>query len=720
MIDPLSEYASSFPLAAISAAGYGPLAYLHRTATPEAALNSLRTSPDGKMLALDTCGVTGLQLLRLGLLTGGEITEELLAREAAGADQRHIHEALRRLTLAGLLQEAAGEADTWVIDEEVRDWFANPAASLADPHAITSDELTWICKELDLEVPSRKQEKIDAIAALYADPQESAEVMEALSEGAREMIDRIADAGGPTAIYAAAADVETYELYGARGRGRNHLRAVPTRSQRAAHLDELTAKGLVGFSPYEETVWIWREAWPALRRPMVSEWPHVEPPAAVPASVRAPSVPPIVGTVDACLRYWNDTPPKVLKSGEYRFAKSDVRATAKTAGCDEATAELISLLLLGMGLFLPNVAQATGRGRSRVVDQIWLADPELMAAWHQLHPLERWINLVKQWAEPAISPPTEVLSCRHLLLWELGELDPGEAWEDRVAAARWMHHRYATTVEQDLVVQSMSELERLGVICGEPGAALTDLGRLALHDPTAIDVMEIASSTDVVVQADLTVVAPPDLDPAVATRLAGIATLESAAGAHLYRLDEELVTREVQRGDTGEDLVDFLREISSVPVHDVVVRFVEDAAARADALVVHAANTVVVTKDPVDLATAMGIKSAKLQQVSPTVAISALEPSKVRTALDRRGLVPKIIGKGSAVEPRRASDSADRLAEQAQRARELAERHDMAHFHDQAEALEREIDTLRDAVGRFRITGPLTAVPASFGSGASR
>lgn len=74
--------------------------------------------------------------------------------------------------------------------------------SMADPQALTSDELGQVCLELGLSpVPRRKQERLDAISAVFADPAERARVHASLSPGARELLGRIADAAGPRQRY---------------------------------------------------------------------------------------------------------------------------------------------------------------------------------------------------------------------------------------------------------------------------------------------------------------------------------------------------------------------------------------------------------------------------------------------------------------------------------------------------------------------------------------
>ena len=119
--------------------------------------------------------------------------------------------------------------------------------------------------------------------------------------------------------------------------------------------------------------------------------------------------------------------------------------------------------------------------------------------------------------------------------------------------------------------------------------------------------------------------------------------LESDAGAYIYRLDPHLLTLAVQAGKTPESILEFLTELSSVPLAANIEWLVRDAAQRAGRIRLIAAPTVVVVSDPVDLATACSVKAAKLRPISDTVAVSELAHTKVRAALERKGLVPEIV-----------------------------------------------------------------------------
>ncbi|MCZ7631516.1 MAG: hypothetical protein M5U19_21765 [Microthrixaceae bacterium] len=200
----------------------------------------------------------------------------------------------------------------------------------------------------------------------------------------------------------------------------------------------------MGFDEWEGTVWIWREAWPMLGRPLFTTWPVAESPPSAPVTDAEPMVPTLVATYDRALRHWHQTPPPVLKSGEMRLGKPAQRSAAKALGVPEATVGIIANTALSLGLLLANVVAESGRGRKRTVEEKWLTDPEMHAAWSAASPMARWLRIVAEWVNPTRPAGSErLVANRHLLLWELASLPAGEGWTDDDAVAAWMEHRYA-------------------------------------------------------------------------------------------------------------------------------------------------------------------------------------------------------------------------------------------------------------------------------------
>jgi hypothetical protein len=703
----LARYAAAAPLAACQAYGLGP--YLGTASgSPTGRLEKLRQSAAGVVTVADSAGRTGQQLLNLLVWAGGTISSERLAFETTGADPSEVMTAVERLADAHLA--SSDGAGGLCLDGTVADLSASIGRSLNDQNATTSDVMEFICRRVvGGKVPSRKQERIDAVAACFADPARRPAILAKLSTDARELLEVIADRAGPRVISAEAVGITGYGLYEAQP-----PRYAFQRSEvkpELAPLAELARLGIVGIDSHERCLWIWREAWPVLGRPLYRQWPSVPAPGTGVVTDTGLRLPPLVGLVERSLRHWDASPPPVLKGGDLRLGKPVVRATAKALSSDEATVELVASSALSLGLMLPNVVAVSGRGRNRRTEQVWMADDDLRSVWAATPAQVRWLRLFAEWANPTNPSSYQLVANRHLVLWELAALRPELGWADDEEAARWIEHRHATIGVAGAVTETLADLRRLGVVSATGPAGLTELGRLALHDPAALADADFGSAGSAIVQADHTIVCPPDLAPDLLARLEQIARLESDSGARVFRLDGPLITAAVQHGASAEELTAFLESLSSVPLADTVRRLVDDAAARADRVRVVSAATVVVVTDPTDLVTACKIASAKLVGLTPTVAVSSLPADKVRTALARKGLAPLAVSSGAEVTARRSSDDADRYEQSAEHHQELGRRYRSSSYTQEAERLRAAAAAARDPASKLTVAGPIAATP---------
>lgn len=698
------------PLAATEQLGLGPFPQPRRE--PVSKLKSLTLSSTTLYAALDTIGRTGVQIVILLSWHGGSVSSETLSAETPGSDPGDVDEAIARLVAAGLVTRS-GSGHLGLVDP-VADALGPIGVSFADQNAVTSDELGQVCLVLGIRpAPTRKQERIDAIAEHLSTPETGRTVLSGLSGRARVLLGEIADATGPRVIDARSIGLGRIGLHRASTPKYAYARGRERVPDEVAPLAELTAHGIVGLDSWAEELWIWREAWPLLERPLHPHWPSVPVPATGRLEGAELRVPPVVGLAERALEHWDQTPPAVLKSGDCRLAKGVVRSTSKAVGTDEATVAIIAMTMLSMGLLLPNVVKTTGRGRNRRVDEVWLADPELRAAWSAASAPTRWLRMVAEWINPQMTGSGQLVANRHLLLWELGKLDDGVGWVEDAAVTRWMEHRYASIAVDEAMVECLRDLRALGIVTAEGPVGLSALGRLALDDPAAVERADLGSADTAIVQADETIICPPDLDADLMVRLGQIAALESDTGARIFRLDETLITKAVQRGDSPEEIVAFLDGLSSVALPDTVRTLVADAAGRANRIRVIDTSTVVVAEDPVDLAAACKVKSAKLTLVSDTVAVSPLAADKIRRVLDRKGLTPTLVTRtGDGVVPRRSSDDAAELERAARRQRELAARHGIAGLARQPDRFDQQASAASNPASKLTVKGPLAVTPA--------
>jgi hypothetical protein len=706
---PWYELAAAVPLAATEQLGLGPF---HRPGrTDPSRLTSLGPSQTSRYAAIDTAGATGRRLLSVLSWHGGSVTADELTAETRGADLEDLGETIVRLVAAGVVERDTSDGLRFA--PGVAEVVAPIGLSFVDPQAITSDELGQVCRVLGLSpAPSRKADRIEAIRGVFLVPATRERVLADLSPPARSLLARIAEVAGPRVVDPVSIGLPAYGLHQVTTPRFSFNHDRPNVPDGLGPLAELTAHGIVGLAPWDDGVWIWREAWPLLDRPLFTDWPSVPVPRTVPLGADPIRLPPIVGQAERALRHWDEVRPATLKSGERRLAKSVLRSTAKAVGADESAVEVIAAAAVSMGLLLENVVGSSGRGRNRTVEGAWLADPEVRAVWEAAPAAARLLRIVAEWANPRERGSDQLVANRHLLLWELGVLADDEAWADSAEVARWMQHRYEVVAVDEAILESLRDLRSLGMVTAEGPVALTALGRLALEDPAAAVAADFGAADEAIVQADETIVCPPDLDADLVVRIEQLATLESDAGARIFRLDETLITKAVQRGRPAEEIVAFLDGLSSVPVPDTVKALVADCAQRAERVRIVAATTVVVVDDPADLVTACRMKSTKLTALTDTVAVSPLPPDKIRAILDRKGLAPVMVAsRGAEITPRRSSDDAAELARAAERQRLLAERHGLEQAAVGAQLLADRATAARDPGSRFVVSGPIAVTP---------
>ncbi len=636
MTQSMVEHLRAVPLLGIHAFGIasGP-----RLENPATRLGQWRLGGQAAWVAARTAGVTGIQLLQVIATLGGEATRAQIEKQTPGLGADDLDRELSRLAAGELIVLRPDGAAA--LRPQSENLVHEVAPSMASDHTpITSDALAGICRTLGIKPPMRKQERIDAIADFFADPGNAVRIRAELSGEAWDLLLRIADADlhdDDLYEYAFAARMVHYRP--------NHLRHDP----RIDVLDELMSRGLIGAS-WDSRLWVWKQAWPVLDRPFFTHWSVPEKPATQQVSPTPARIPRVVADLDRALQVWRAHPPAALKSGHMRLAKTNVRSLAKSLGSPVQAIDLLGRLAMGIGLVRAKIVSKSGRGRNQTIDEVWNPDEQLIAEWNCLTPSQQWLRLLAEWCRPQGDFSEPQVINRHLVLWELANLEPAAGWTNPDQFAEWVAHHYAPEGDKAEALEAVDDLRHLGVIASSGPAGLTELGAAALRDPVAAADIEVGGSTQAIVQADHTVIAPPDLRADVAAWLASIAVLESDAGAFIYRLDPHLLTVAVQAGKTPESILEFLTELSSVPLAANIEWLVRDAAGRAGRIRLISAPTVVVVSDPVDLVTACSVKAAKLRPISDTVAVSELAHPKVQAALERKGLVPEVV-LGSAAQP---------------------------------------------------------------------
>ncbi|MCX4550109.1 helicase C-terminal domain-containing protein [Streptomyces sp. NBC_01387] len=231
-------------------------------------------------------------------------------------------------------------------------------------------------------------------------------------------------------------------------------------------------------------------------------------------------------------------------------------------------------------------------------------------------------------------------------------------------------HTYGATAVGDLRSRiarwTLNEAELLGVtgrgalsthgraLLGESAASGPGTG--ARPAPTAA---EVAASREraaaaiatlipepldhVLLQADLTAVAPGPLERPLAELLDVAADVESKGGATVYRFTQGSVRRALDAGQTASDLHAFLAAHSRTPVPQPLTYLIDDVARKHGHLRVGAASSYVRCDDDAVLSEILAdtrSQSLRLRRLAPTVLASAADPVTLLDGLRSMGFAP--------------------------------------------------------------------------------
>lgn len=235
---------------------------------------------------------------------------------------------------------------------------------------------------------------------------------------------------------------------------------------------------------------------------------------------------------------------------------------------------------------------------------------------------------------------------RRFLLEALASLPPG-AGLSHDALGEYLGYlapQRSAARRSALIDDTLPEATWLGLVAFD---AIADAGRVLLTDPepgrlaTALAAALPAPVNEVMVQADLTVVAPGRLAPALAERLGQVADLESAGMASVYRVTPGSIQRALDSGHSATDLHRLFSEHSRTPVPQALSYLIDDTARRHGVLRVGSAGCYLRSDDPALLAQAVSAAGAAgftLRLLAPTVAVGPADAVDVLNALAAGGI----------------------------------------------------------------------------------
>ncbi|MFE0518554.1 helicase C-terminal domain-containing protein [Streptomyces sp. NPDC058954] len=399
-----------------------------------------------------------------------------------------------------------------------------------------------------------------------------------------------------------------------------------------------------------------------------------------------------LATVEELLKDWDEGGPAVLRAGG--LSVRDLKRTAVALDVAEPVAAFWVELAYAAGL-LASDGEADERFAATPAHDEWLQQPAELR-WTRL--AEAWLTATrtaglvggrdaKDRTLSALGPNLDRSAApevRHRVLTLLAGLPEGTApsTESVLARLAWERpQRREDDLRARLARWTLSEAELLG-ITGR--GALSAHGRALLgapaptaraaessgpgdklpvhHTPVVVEPLSpaeqaVASAAaarllapllpepldHVLLQADLTAVAPGPLQRPLADMLGVLADVESKGGATVYRFTPGSVRRALDAGQTAADLHAFLTAHSRTPVPQPLAYLIDDVARKHGHLRVGAASAYVRCDDDALLNEIMADKRAaalRLRRLAPTVLATQADPAALLEGLRAMGFAP--------------------------------------------------------------------------------
>ena len=588
--------------------------------------------------ALEQLDAFALALLDAAVLTEDATSyDEVRALVGDAATDQQVRDGLQRL---GDLALVWGEPDALRVVGPVRDLVAVAPAGLGRPVA------TLLARHTDRQVAAVAESLgvsgLAGIVELYADPARLAALLARTGPEERKVLEALA-AGPPL------------------GQFRDALR--PTTAEAAdSPVRWLLAHALL-VAVDGATVELPREVGLAVRgdRPLGPLQPT--PPAleTSPAGARsldataAHAAAEAVAKTEALLESWAASPASVLRAGG--LGVRELKRAAQSLDVPERTAALLAEVAVAAGL----ADQTPG------VEPDWVPTTAY-DAWLASPPEHRWVALATAWiALPrlpglvgerddrdkvlaALGPELERPSApaeRRRVLEALAGAPPGTVVtpDSLRALLVWSAPRRGGRLRDLVHGWTLAEAEVLG-LTGRGG--LSSYARALLADSEkeaqrTLSALLPEPLDHVLVQPDLTVVAPGPLQRELATELALVADVESTGGATVYRVSEATVRRALDGGRSASDLHELFRTRSRTPVPQALTYLVDDVARRHGRLRVGETSAYLRCDDEGLLSEVLATKKTsalRLRRLAPTVLVTDAQVTTVLDVLRAAGYAP--------------------------------------------------------------------------------
>ncbi|MEV6261444.1 helicase C-terminal domain-containing protein [Streptomyces sp. NPDC051784] len=374
-----------------------------------------------------------------------------------------------------------------------------------------------------------------------------------------------------------------------------------------------------------------------------------------------------LSTVEELLKLWDNGGPAILRAGG--LSVRELKRTATSLDVSEPLAA-----------FWVELAYAAGLLASDGETDERYAPTPASDEWLDLTAQDRWTHLATAWlaatrtaglvggtdakgrALSALGPDLDrspAPEVRRRVLALFASLPPGTAPDPQALLARLRWERplrstapggasgqgEATDLRSRIALWTVNEAELLG-ITGR--GALSSQARALLEEGPSAAASRLAPLIPepldhVLLQADLTAVAPGPLERPLADMLSVLADVESKGGATVYRFTPGSVRRALDAGQAAADLHAFLATHSRTPVPQPLSYLIDDVARRHGHLRIGAASAYVRCDDEAVLNEILADKRSaalRLRRLAPTVLAAQTDPASLLDGLREMGYAP--------------------------------------------------------------------------------
>lgn len=368
----------------------------------------------------------------------------------------------------------------------------------------------------------------------------------------------------------------------------------------------------------------------------------------------------LLARIDELAAAWGTEPPRVLRAGG--LSVRDLKVARQVLGVEPERAAFVIEVSYAAGLV----------GDDGEIVPVWAPTPDV-DEWSASEAGHRWAVVARAWLTSTRAPhlvgtrvadsPANALGpdvqwpairgIRREVLSELASLEPGTA-ADPVSIRERLHWRRPLRAVGSLgeaIDGVLREAEWLGVTgrgaISSPGRALLGMqgpldevaAAMSPHLPAPVD--------HILVQADLTAVAPGPLEGSLAAFMRLASEIESRGGATVHRFSSDSIRRALDAGWTAADVLDTIRRASRTPLPQPLEYLVTDVARKHGATRVGSAAAYVRSDDEAVLDAMLATRdfaALRLRRLAPTVLVSPADPGVLVEMLREHGFAPVVEG----------------------------------------------------------------------------